>query len=335
MGILYNWGKKVDMQSLGRTIAWRKKTATEMANRAQQLMISGYRYSCPICECKESIDYVELHKTIYKQCSQCGHLYQFQIFHEENITARYKGESTYLSYMADDKYFQQRVNMLATPKVEYISTHIKNDKHSEWLDIGCGAGELLLAAQKLGWKVRGIEASNIGVAQGKRLGFRVDQQYITPHNASDLIGNSFLISIMDVLEHLADPLAILKIISEYAQACEYIVVEVPRHPSLSALSAKLFPDSVVRHLIIPGHIHIFTEKSVEILLDKCGFEITHCWKFGQDFYEIMSMLTQQAHKEIGVWPIELFNAINDVQFVLDKYNLSDSMLLISKRKQKN
>lgn len=329
----YIYGKEINMQSLGRTIAWRNTTATQMAMIAQHLKVVGHRKSCPICSCTSAEDYAEFYNIIYRQCSNCGHLYHYQIIDEHYISKRYEGENNYLDYIVDEKYFQQRVEMIATPKVDYISKHVECPSGAEWLDIGCGAGELLLAAKMHGWQVRGIETSNIGIRQGNKLGFTVNQQYVTQDNAANLLNNSYLISLTDVLEHLPDPLSIVNIISKNAKNCKYIVIEVPRHPSLSALSAKMFPQSVVRHLIIPDHIHIFTEKSIKILLDKCNFEITHCWKYGQDFYEVMSMLTQQANQEIDIWPSEIFTAINDVQMALDRNNLSDSMLLISKRKQ--
>lgn len=67
----------------------------------------------------------------------------------------------------------------------------------------------------------------------------------------------------------------------------------------------------------------------------CSCTSAEDYAYGQDCYEVMSMLTKQANQEIDIWPPEIFTAMNDVQKAFDRHNLSDSMLLISKRKQKN
>lgn len=331
MSIIYSYGKPVSMESLGRTIQWRKNTAFAMKTQAEKISFIGYRELCPICASKESSDYLHVHNFTYKQCLKCGHLYQYQIPEEATIQKLYADSSSYLAHMVDERFFQKRISMFSAPKVKFCSERIPHSQASEWLDIGCGGCELLCAARDAGWHVRGIEAGNIGVEQGKKLNIPVEQQYITRENANHLLKAPHIISLFDVIEHIPQPLEVLKLITAAAETCNYLVIEVPHHPSLSAFVARLFPQEPVRHVIVPDHIHIFTEKSLATLLGECGFHITHCWKFGQDFYEAISMLTQQAKAEIDTWPQELFAAVNDAQRALDQHGLSDTMLVIAQR----
>lgn len=333
MGIEYKYGKAVSMESLNRNIAWRIETNKKMKEKAEKLHFVGKREACPICNSKNKTKYAAFFNVSYMECADCGLLYQYEIPDPESIRAIYENESLYLSHMTDEKYFQKRVEMIAYPKAEYITSHVKKRSgNDEWLDIGCGGCEVLFSAKKLNWKVRGIETGLLGVEQGKKLGIPVEQQFITEENAVQLLKHPYLISLLDVLEHLENPKNILKLITANSD-CEYLVLSVPHHPSLSAFASKLFPNDVTRHLIIPDHLFIFSEKSLQLLVSECGFEITHCWKYGQDFYELMSMTTQQAKQDIDSWPKELFSAMNDVQFALDKHGLSDIMLVIAKRKK--
>lgn len=332
MSYIYIYGKPISMERLGRSIAWRKVNNEKNKSDISKLTYIGERVECPICSCQDKKEFVTIHGATYLECSNCGHLYQKKIVDPEIIKKIYENESEYLAHVCD--VYSSRVEMIATPKVEFITQAVQKGKNDlEWFDIGCGACEILSAAKKFGWKVKGVETSDLGLKFGQKLGIPVIQEYLTEDNAPELVKDAHLISIFNVLEHLERPKHTLKNILNAAQNCEYLAVEVPHHPSLSAFCSQLFPDNVARHLIIPEHIHIYTEKSITLLIEECGFKITHCWKFGQDFYELLSTVVELSGHEISILPKQLLEANNEIQAILDKFDFSDAILLVAKRKK--
>lgn len=330
------FGKPIDMSKMQRTIQWRLKTAYKMKDIASRVLISGILKECPICKYTEFSEYCSVYNFTYNACSLCGHLFLSQVVSQESIREIYDGDSSYINQFIDEQIFNSRVSMIAKPKVTFVDEHISHTNSDEWLDIGSGGCELLYAARQAGWKVRGIEAGKIGVEQGHKLGISVEQVFLTEDNAHERLGTPKVISLFDILEHIQDPLSMLQNIVRNAKKTSNFVIVVPRHPSMSSYVSSLYPDSTVRHLVVPDHIHIFTEQSLQILLDSCDLECTCMWCYGQDFYEILSMLTQQSTRkikpEINNWPSEILHAMSQVQLTLDEHGLSDSMLVIAKRK---
>ena len=330
--IIRKHGKAVAMEQLGRTIAWRKETAANMQKTAAACTVVGQRLQCPICACGDLEAYVSIYGCTYSQCFACGHLFQRDVMRVEDIQALYDNNSDYLSFYASEEFFQKRLEMVARPKATYITDVVRPNAGDEWLDVGCGACHMLYAARELGWRVRGVEAGAIGVAQGLKYGISVAQCYITPENIHTMLTTKpRLLSLFDILEHLPEPQSTLTAMGQALCSHTTVVINIPRHPSLSAFASLCFPELATRHLIIPDHIHIFSEESAMRLLANAGLKTTHIWTYGQDFYEIMSMMTMAAGKEIDLWPSQLMSAANDVQKAIDQHGLSDTMLIVAEK----
>ncbi len=111
----------------------------------------------------------------------------------------------------------------------------------------------------------------------------------------------------------------------------YLLVEVPRSPSISALSNKCFPEYAARNIYPPDHLHLFTDKSIDTMLPKFGLKIEHVWFFGQDVYEILT--TCMLHGGFEDHPLidKTLNIVDEFQAVVDKNNLSDTMLVLSRK----
>ncbi len=66
----------------------------------------------------------------------------------------------------------------------------------------------------------------------------------------------------------------------------YVIIEVPRHPSINSLNILVFNDMTCRHIYLPDHVNRFTEKSIEIMIRDVGLK-SLVWTFGQDAYEFL------------------------------------------------
>lgn len=142
--------------------------------------------------------------------------------------------------------------------------------HGKLLDVGCGGGWLLSYAAGRGWQALGIEPSRSmweraarrsSVLQGTFPG--VDLSEHVPFDA---------VHLKLVLEHVSDPLAVLRAVHEVLRPGGVVVVQAPNDfNSLQLASRKLLNKDPwwVAH---PVHVNYFTFESLERTLRRCGFE---------------------------------------------------------------
>ena len=129
-------------------------------------MDNSYRYrgegrtSCPICRitANEAI----LESPNYLVCLKCGVIYH-------KIVAQIPIEESWdCNYYSDDrviKYYQKRQS--GYHKIVMLMNKYCSRK-GNWLDIGCGFGNLLQEAYNTGWQVYGIDPSKICVEVVKK-----------------------------------------------------------------------------------------------------------------------------------------------------------------------
>jgi 2-polyprenyl-3-methyl-5-hydroxy-6-metoxy-1,4-benzoquinol methylase len=135
------------------------------------------------------------------------------------------------------------------------------------LDIGCGAGDLLLRMQQYGWDVEGIEQDRIAVANLRK--FDIDVTEGTLPNGN-LPADSFdVITASHVIEHIGDPNAFLRECFKLLRPGGRLVIATPNADS-SGL--KKYGSSWV-HLDPPRHLVLFTPASLKQALERASFEV--------------------------------------------------------------
>lgn len=96
-------------------------------------------------------------------------------------------------------------------KLEYHGRHLSRSRYPQpgrLLDIGCGNGAFLLRARDMGWKVSGCEPDAAAVATCRQLGLDVLEG--DAFDPTLQTGSFDVITMSHVIEHVADPLALLK-----------------------------------------------------------------------------------------------------------------------------
>jgi hypothetical protein len=127
------------------------------------------------------------------------------------------------------------------------------------------------------------------------------------------------------------PQELLAVISRVMPSKCRVVLEVPRHPSLSSFSNRVFPEMASRHMYPPDHLHIFTENSLSLMLKECNLCIENIWVFGQDFYEVITSMAALGRCEKSSIFDKILESANSVQEAIDRNNLSDIMIVICKK----
>jgi SAM-dependent methyltransferase len=176
------------------------------------------------------------------------------------------------------------------------------------LEIGAAGGDFLVAARSRGWDVTGVELSPVAAASAReRFGLDVRtgsvQEASLPPAAFDVVYMG------DVLEHVPDPAADLRVVRALLRPRGIVVVAGPTtiHSLLRrtglATYRLLHRTKILR--APPYHLWEFTPHTLKGLLEECGFRVLR-----ERAGKIPPWLPGTARRTAGgplAWPIEAFN----------------------------
>lgn len=175
------------------------------------------------------------------------------------------------------------------------------------LDVGCDVGGLLLELQRRGLRVTGIESSPAAVALCRAHGLDVIQGIVEEVNLAD---SSFqTITLSHSLEHVPDPVAVLRKLWRALAPGGRIVIAVPNH---RGLVARLF-GAQWQGWDPPFHLTHFDSRSLRAVLEVAGFHVDRVYTHGnpEDFTRSLSkalgrsvnMLWLRAALLPGAWAL--------------------------------
>ncbi len=136
------------------------------------------------------------------------------------------------------------------------------------LDVGCGPGTNLAMFQQQGWNVHGVDTSDVAVARAReRFGDRVRLGHLDQAGYPD--GAFDVVVFSHSLEHMFDPLAVLKEAWRILDKSGYVVITVPNAGSLEArlFGRWWFPWE------LPRHLFHFEKATLSRMLEQAGFRI--------------------------------------------------------------
>ena len=329
------YGKNIDLQKLNRNVSWKLDIAAKQEKLASRLMSDRLKLTaCPICRCEEFHIFVEVFAYPYCECTNCGHIFSQKPPHPDAIKGLYTADDKEKASVQAEVYtnkdlFALRVETIAKPKVKYVTERVP--KKGKWVDFGCGVGEIVSAAEAAGWEAIGLESDPEETEFANARGINVKNVFISGNNIKEYVENAVVVSFFNILEHLLDPQEFLKAITSTIPKDAHVVIEVPRHPSISSFTNRTFPEMASRHIYSPDHLHVFTEKSIDFALKENDLLPQNIWLFGQDFYEMASSMVAKNNGTVSELHDEILKNSNCIQKAIDESELSDTMIIIAKK----
>jgi 2-polyprenyl-3-methyl-5-hydroxy-6-metoxy-1,4-benzoquinol methylase len=149
------------------------------------------------------------------------------------------------------------------------------------LDIGAATGIFMHLARERGWSPTGIElCEERAAAAAKEFDLTIHTGMFT---ADSFNGRRFdAATMLDVVEHTTDPLAMLKSAHAVLRPGGAVFVAVPNQNCLLTVLVNLYArlggpsaQKLLPRLYVPIHLHYFTPRTLTRLVTDAGFRVVH------------------------------------------------------------
>jgi SAM-dependent methyltransferase len=190
---------------------------------------------------------------------------------------------------------------------DLIESHAQTHK-GHILDVGCGYGFFLKEMASRGWQVEGVEISEAGRHYAVQTwGMEIHSQ---PLEELDLPKDRFdVVSLFYVIEHVADPVGLLKEVYRILKPGGLIFLRWPHSTPIVRLLGKFSKYLDLYHT--PYHVCDFNPKTIKILLERCGFHDIHTRVGGYTL----------PHDRMGRWASGFFGRLGERLFSLSGGNI--------------
>jgi 2-polyprenyl-3-methyl-5-hydroxy-6-metoxy-1,4-benzoquinol methylase len=196
-------------------------------------------------------------------CSVCGHRLLKRSEEEHRALEATTFTNEYAGYRPDRAYVDAVTEIARTQLVTRVGPPAR------LLDIGCGAGDFMAAAQTLGYDVQGIDISeaSASICRSRNLNARAGD-FLT----CDFDGKFDLIVMWDVVAHLRNPADFLGRARSLLTDRGILFIKTPSFGDLSVRLSDRWPRLAGVLLGAPSHCQYFDRESLSALLSRTGFD---------------------------------------------------------------
>lgn len=255
------------------------------------------------------------HKDIsVKMCVNCQHqqldllpsLEHLQEYYDQDRQAK----SVYTNI--DIEVSKSKSHFDITRRINLVQKYIENKEKAKVLEIGTGYGFFIKEMEMEGYQIEGIE-----ISQSRRdIARDICNSSIYHYNLlkevpQEMVGKYDIIVMFQVLEHIPDPNLFLKNVRNLLKNEGKVIIEVPNlNDHLLGISKEYFD-----FFYQEAHISYFAPKSLEVLLNQCGYKNTEV--NGSQRYSLENMMNWLLNKKPQI-DKPIFESIEDLKW-LDEY----------------
>jgi len=260
--------------------------------------------TCPACGSDAVAGSFEKGGFSYVECSKCETLYNSPRPDYAGLSKFY-GESPSTSFWVKEFFLPKaevRRQKIFRPRAEYIASKFPELKKGRIGDVGAGFGLFLSELRQL-WPeadIRAIEPSVDMARIIREKGFPVIESMVEDVPVAE--GGFDLLTSFELFEHLHNPSAVLIKVASLLKKGGYFYIT-----TLNGLGfdIQLFWERS-KSVSPPHHLNFFNPSSMEILLDRCGFELVEASTPGELDWDIVD----GAWKNEGMDPGRFFKTVS-------------------------
>lgn len=259
------------------------------------------------CWCK-NLDFNEFSQE-YQQCKVCGTLVDIKGIPDEHLRVKndetdFYGKEYWLSHQNQDLNFPDIYGRsrfdLTERNLHWLKVFLKyQNSPAKVLELGCSHGSFVALLRQIGYDAQGVELSPWVVDFAKKT-FNVPV-LLGPVENIDLPSSSFdSIILMDVLEHLPDPVSTIAHCMKLLKPEGFLLIQTPqfkegmqyqemvenKHPFLGMLQ----PDE---------HIYLFTEDSVTKLMTQLDAKHVYFEPAIFNQYDMLFLVSKEPLNQIA------------------------------------
>lgn len=195
------------------------------------------------------------------QCKHCGYVY---------ANPRWSGAEILQAYTAvtDETYVQERAGRELTFRkhLHALEKRVGKANGRSLLDVGAYIGVFVETAAAAGWQACGVEPSEWAASMAQQHGLQVIHG---TQDTPELVDKQFnVVTMWDVIEHVADPSGEIGKAYQLLKPGGWLVIHTM---DIDSLMAKLMKGRWP--WLMDMHIHYFSQKTLQQMLEKNGFEV--------------------------------------------------------------
>jgi 2-polyprenyl-3-methyl-5-hydroxy-6-metoxy-1,4-benzoquinol methylase len=239
------------------------------------------------------------------RCARCALVYVNPRLNGKKLEQHYNsGQSSRIQYYLDVECADRRT----FSEILTVAARLLPHK-GRLLDVGPNIGTCMDVARQAGWETHGVE---INAEAARYCREQRGLQVIAGQLKTDTFPTSHfdLLLMGDVIEHLPDPLAVMKTIAGILKPGGFVIVSTPNIASLAGRMLQLKPEE---------HLYYFSPVTITALLAKAGLEVveirsldryhnvtamTHSTTFG-GLFQVLGPVFRLAHRLFGDMVVRL------------------------------
>jgi 2-polyprenyl-3-methyl-5-hydroxy-6-metoxy-1,4-benzoquinol methylase len=200
------------------------------------------------------------------RCNQCGHAWLQTGDAHELIEEEY--DQGYVGHRIDP-FFETQCRAVILNEIGPL-----RPPPATLLDVGCGNGGFLLAAQEAGYEALGVDISAGAIEIVRSRGGKALSVDFLTHD----FGRTFdVISMWDVVEHLREPIRFFQRARELLRPGGILVVKTPGVGMQALALTRVRPRWAGGLLQAPHHVHYWTRDSMDAIMRRAGFAEVIYW----------------------------------------------------------
>jgi 2-polyprenyl-3-methyl-5-hydroxy-6-metoxy-1,4-benzoquinol methylase len=218
------------------------------------------------------------------ECPRCGMVSSRPTLDRDEILGRY-ADVVDESYLGEEEGRRELFEWVLRVMGGYL---VRGDR---LLEIGANVGLFLDTARRAGWHARGIEPSRWAVETGRER-FGVDLEQVPLEQLADPPRSADAVVLLDVLEHLIDPLDALRQLRPLLDDEGLLTLSTV---NLAGLHGRLRGEKWP--WLIRPHLHYFTPATLNALLCDAGFRMVEWSLVPRSFH--LSYVADRMRSSLG------------------------------------